>query len=144
MIAVDTNVMVYAHRQDVQWNPRASRCLTELDEGGAPWAMLWPCVHEFIGVVTHPRIFPVLTPFHGALDQIDAWFESPSVVLLNEAPAYWGVIKSVLSAGQIAGPKVHDAKIAAICLQHGVRELWTADRDFSRFPALRTRNPILS
>jgi predicted nucleic acid-binding protein len=39
---------------------------------------------------------------------------------------------------------VHDARIAALCLQHGVRELWSADRDFNRFPALRTRNPLVA
>jgi predicted nucleic acid-binding protein len=43
----------------------------------------------------------------------------------------------------VTGPLVQDARIAALCLQHGVRELWTADRDFSRFPALGVRNPLV-
>jgi len=48
-----------------------------------------------------------------------------------------------MTAGQIVGPRVHGARIAALCLQHGVRELWTADRDFSRFPQVKTLNPLL-
>ena len=47
-----------------------------------------------------------------------------------------------IEAGRIAGPRVHDARVAALCLAHGVRELWTADRDFSRFPGLATSNPL--
>ncbi len=52
--------------------------------------------------------------------------------------------EELLGSAQISGPRIHDAKIASICLQSGVRELWTADRDFSRFPALKTRNPLIT
>jgi predicted nucleic acid-binding protein len=52
-------------------------------------------------------------------------------------------LRRLLAAGRISGPRVYDARIAAICLQHGVRELWTADRDFSRFPQLKTVNPLI-
>jgi predicted nucleic acid-binding protein len=48
-----------------------------------------------------------------------------------------------LEQGRISGPQVHDARVAAICQDHGVRELWTADRDFGRFPALKVRNPFV-
>lgn len=41
------------------------------------------------------------------------------------------------------GPRVHEARIAALCLLHGVGELWSADRDFSRFPELEVRNPLV-
>ena len=73
---------------------------------------------------------------------MDAWIESPSVVLLAEGAGYWAVLRTLLANGLAVGPRVHDARIAALCLTHGVRELWTADRDFGRFPALRTRNPL--
>jgi predicted nucleic acid-binding protein len=51
-------------------------------------------------------------------------------------------LRHQIVSGRIAGPRVHDARIAALCLAHGVRELWTADRDFSRFPSLATSNPL--
>jgi len=68
--------------------------------------------------------------------------ESPSLVLLSEGPEHWGQLRAEIESGRIAGPRVHDARIAALCLAHGVRELWTADRDFSRYPSLATVNPL--
>jgi predicted nucleic acid-binding protein len=99
-------------------------------------------VHEFLAIVTHPRVYSPPTSLARALDQVDAWMESPSLVLLAEPDAHWSELRDLLAAGRIAGPKVHDARIAALCLGHGVRELWTVDRDFGRFPALVTRNPL--
>ena len=142
MIAVDTNILVYAHRADSEWHDRAAMRLRELAEGRAPWAIPWPCVHEFLAIVTHPRIYDPPTPVAAALDQMDAWLESPSLVLLTEAGDYWAVLRQLLEAGRVVGSRIHDARIAALCRTHGIRELWTADRDFSRFPDLVSRNPL--
>jgi predicted nucleic acid-binding protein len=57
MIAVDTKILVYAHRADSEWHAPAMEVLAGLANGAAPWAIPWPCVHEFLAVVTHPRIF---------------------------------------------------------------------------------------
>jgi predicted nucleic acid-binding protein len=114
-----------------------------LAEGAAGWAIPWPCIHEFLAITTHPRIFRTPTPIRAALDQIDAWFESPSIVMLAEDAAYWGTLRTLAEQARINGPRVHDARVAALCLRHAVRELWTSDRDFSAFPALRTRNPLV-
>lgn len=143
MIAVDTNLLVYAHRQDSPWHETAYARLAELAEGRGPWAIPWPCLHEFLAIVTHPRIYQPPTPMELALDQVDAWLESPSLVLLAEAPGYWPELRTLLQAGRVAGPLVHDARVAALCLSHGVRELWSADRDFGRFPALTVKNPLV-
>ena len=143
MIAVDTNILVYAHRTDSQWYERAGACVSELAEGPAPWGIPWPCVHEFFGIATHPCVFAPPSTELEALDQLDAWFASPTVALLGESRAHWPTMRTLIMNGRIVGPQVHDARIAAICLQHGVRELWTADRDFSRFPNLKTRNPLV-
>lgn len=142
MIAVDTNILVYAHREDSDWHASANERVTGLAEGKAQWALPWPCLHEFIAIVTHPKIFKPPTPLPVAIDQIDAWLESPSVTLLAESPHHWQQLRELLQTGRIAGPMVHDARIAALCLQHGVRELWSVDRDFGRFPALAVTNPL--
>ena len=142
MIAVDTNLLVYAHREDSEWHTRAVDCLRKLAEGRGAWAIPWPCVHEFLAIATHPRIYDPPTPLEGALAQVDAWLESPSVVLLAEGSAHWPELRPLLAAGRVSGSRVHDAKIAALCLGHGVRELWTADRDFGRFPTLVSTNPL--
>ena len=143
MIAVDSNVLVYAHREDSPWNERANACLVRLAEGRAPWAIPWPCVHEFLAIVTHPRIYNPPTPLDAALDQVDAWMESPSLALLSESENYWNQVREILKIGRVVGPQVHDARVAALCRQHGVMELWTADRDFGRFSSLSVRNPLV-
>jgi len=144
VIAVDTNVLVHAHREDAAFHSQAASCVKALAEGRAAWALPWPCLHEFFAIVTHARIYNPPTPAALALDQIDAWLESPSLVLLAETEAHWTQLRALLVQAKIGGPMVHDARIAALCLQHGVRELWSADRDFGRFPTLRTVNPLVA
>ncbi len=142
MIAVDTNILVYAHRADSEWHPRAAACVGGLAEARAEWAIPWPCLHEFLAVVTHPRIYAPPTPVEAAVDQVEAWLESPSLVVLGESARYWQHLRKVLPAARAVGPRIHDARIAALCLLHGVSQLWTADRDFGRFPDLTTMNPL--
>lgn len=144
MIAVDSNILIHAHRRDSQWHARARACVRGLAEGRAAWAIPWPCLHEFLAIVTHPRVFAPPSPMASAIDQIGAWMESPSLVLIGEPRDHWSILRGQLAAGQVHGPMVHDARIAAICVGHGVRELLTADRDFSRFPSLTTRNPLVA
>ena len=143
MIAVDTNVLVYAHREDTPFHEAARRTLESLAQGPAPWAIPWPCIHEFLAIVTHPRIFAPSTPRPRAFDQVDAWLEAPGLVLLAESESHWSVLRALIESGRIVGPQVHDARIAALCTQHGVRELWSADRDFGRFPVLTVVNPLV-
>lgn len=109
------------------------------DDRGRPW----PCPHEFFAIATHPRIYDPPSSTADTVDQIDAWTESPSLVLIGESIGHWPTLRSSLLAGRIRGPMVHDARVAAICESHGVRELWSADRDFGRFAGLRVRNPLL-
>lgn len=140
MIAVDTNLLLYAHRRDSPWHQETTRCLAELARG--PWAIPWPCVHEFLAIATHPRVFDPPSPLDDALRAVESWRSVGTLVLLYEAEGYWEVLARVSRAAHVVGPKVHDARIAALCLQHAISELWTADRDFSRFAGLATRNPL--
>ena len=143
MTAVDSNILVYAHREDSPWHKAADRRLTELAESGSPWAIPWPCVHEFLSVVTHARVFRTPTPLKTAFDELESWFASPSIQLLGEAAGYWPELKRTIESGRITGPSTHDARIFAICRLHGVREIWSADRDFSRFKGVRVVNPLI-
>jgi hypothetical protein len=142
VIAVDTNVLVYAHRSDAEWHDRAAARMRSLAEGRGTWAIPWPCIHEFFAIATHPRVYDPPSPILAAIEQVEAWMESPSLLLIGENPAHWATLRLLVTSGRIAGPKIHDARIAAICLAHGVETLWTADRDFSRFPALQAVNPL--
>lgn len=142
MIAVDTNILVYAHRADALFHDSAARVLRELAEGSGLWAIPWPCVHEFLAKVTHPRIFKEPTPIELALEQLSGWLHSPSARTIGESDGYFETLANVLIDSKTSGAKVHDARIAALCFSNGVDELWSADRDFSRFAGLRVKNPL--
>lgn len=141
MIAVDTNLLVHAHRADSIWHEPAYHCLETLGE--IEWAIPWPCLHEFLGIVTHPRIFSPPSTLADACKAVEGWLAVPTVRLLSESDDYWDALSRLLRSSRVTGPRVHDARIAALCLSHGVSELWSADRDFSRFPDLAVRNPLV-
>ncbi|MBM4267088.1 MAG: type II toxin-antitoxin system VapC family toxin [Deltaproteobacteria bacterium] len=140
MIAVDTNILLYAHREESPWHEAATARLTEAAR--QPWGLPWPCVHEFLAIATHPRIFDPPSPLAEALGAVVSWTAFPTTVLLAEVDGYAEVLAEVLRDSKVVGPRVHDARIAALCRQHAIEELWTADRDFSRFRGLTVRNPL--
>ena len=143
MIAVDTNLLVYSHREDSKFHVPAKEFIDGLRHDSAPWAIPWPCVHEFIGIVTRTGIYHPPTSLAQALMTVDSWQAGGNLQLLSESPGYFEKLGELALAAKLSGPRIHDARIAALCLHHGVRELWTADRDFSLFPKLKTRNPLV-
>ena len=142
MIAVDTNLLVYAHRTDAPFHAAARSLVESLAQGTLAWAIPWPCAHEFAAIVTNARIFKTPTPIETAMAQLGALAASVHLHFLAEGDGYLRQLERLAVGAQARGGAIHDARIAAICLHHGVSELWSADRDFSRFPALRTRNPL--
>jgi len=142
MIAVDTNLLVYAHRPEMPFNERARQVLTEAVGGSETICVPWPCVHEFLAVVSNPRIFQDPTPIDVALDAVNRLLATVSGGFLAEGEGYLGALERIARPALLQGALVHDARVAAICLFHGVRVLWSTDRDFSRFPDLAVANPL--
>jgi len=142
VVAVDTNLLVYAHRADAQFHAKARRLIESLAQGAGSWAIPWPCVHEFIAVVTNARIFKTPTTMKLALEELRGLSALPNIVFLAESDGYLDQLEPLALAAGIQGGAIQDARVAAICLHHGVSELWSTDRDFSRYPALKTRNPL--
>lgn len=142
MIAIDTNVLVCARRTEAIHHTEAKRLLLDLSEGLHPWAIPWPCIYEFLRVVTHPRVFRPPTPLAKALEEIDRLFDAPAITLLGEGPGHRAHLRSMVTAGRATGNVAHDAHIAALLREHGVREFWTTDKDFHRFPGIAVRNPF--
>jgi toxin-antitoxin system PIN domain toxin len=139
--AIDTNVLVYSEIVSSTHHSAARLLLTELAEGRAPWAIPWPCVYEFLRVVTHPRVFSPPVPLTIALEDLEQILASPTLVLLSETERHAEVMAAVVRESAVTGNLIHDAHIAALCIEHGVSELVTGDRDFSRFP-VRVTNPF--
>lgn len=143
MRALDTNVLVHAEILTSPFHTVARDLLTRLANGRAPWAIPWPCVYEFLRVVTHPRVYHPPMPAGAALSDLRRILGSPSLMLLSETARHAEVMASVIEASGATGNLVHDAHIAALCLEHGVSELVTGDRDFARFPQIHTVNPFI-
>ena len=143
MIAIDTNILVYAHRRDSEFHKQAKAVLTNLAENKSSWAIPWSCIHEFMAVTTHSKIFSPPSKISEASKQVGFWLESPSLRLLKEEDDYWKVFSNLLTISKTTGAAIHDARIAAVCLTNGVNTIYSLDRDFSRFKPLKVLNPLI-
>jgi uncharacterized protein len=142
MIAIDTNILIYAHREDFPQHALAKVALDDLHMNQQAWAIPVVCIHEFLATVTGFRKPYSPTPAAKAFAQVRAWLGSPTLRLLHPTEQHIDVLEQVVQSGQARGGQIYDARVAAICLEHGVRQLWTADRDFARFENLATHNPV--
>jgi uncharacterized protein len=143
MIAVDTNILVYAHRVESVFHIQALQSMQSLAENARPWGIPVVCLHEFLAIVTHPKIFKPASSQSQAAAQIDAWLSAPNARILHSGSQHWRVLSVLAEAAKPQGGQYQDARIAAICMENGVSLLWTADRDFGRYKALKTLNPVV-
>ncbi len=138
MIAVDTNILVYAHDPSSPMHKAARGHLTALAGSLFSWSLPAPCLVEFLRVATHPK---VLDPPYTA-DEISTNVErilaSPSLTLLRPGPHHAQLLLEAIREVNAVGNLVFDAQIVALCREHGVSRLLTHDRDFDRFKGLRT------
>ena len=128
MIAVDTNILVYAHREELPQHAAARARLTALAEGRAPWAIPVFCLGEFVRVVTHPRLFDPPHTIAEACSALGRVLESPTVRILSPGERFWMILVETLIEGAAAGNLVFDAQLAALCRESGVSALLTEDR----------------
>lgn len=142
MQAIDTNVLIYAEVTSTNRHDAAHELLMALAESSRPWAIPWPCIYEFLRVVTHPRVFHPPVPLEIALSDLKNVLSSPSLELLAETDRHISVLDQVVRQSGATGNLMHDAHIVALCLEHGVSELITGDRDFNRFEGLQIINPF--
>jgi toxin-antitoxin system PIN domain toxin len=143
VVAVETNILVYAHLSALPFHPAAHEALMKLAAGSATWCIPWPCVHEFCSVVSNPKAFDPCLDAGEALLAIDTLRKTSRLKMIGPGPEHLEVLLDVIRASGARGGAIHDARIAAVCIEHGVDEIWTADRDFLRFPGIRVRNPLI-
>ena len=131
MIAVDTNVLVYAHRREMPRHKTALTRLRKIAEGTEPWGLPVFCLGEFLRVVTHPRVFQPPSNLDQALAALQGIRNSPTVRILSPGARYPQLFAEAARAADARGNLGFDAQIAAVCTEHGVRLPLTMDRDFS-------------
>lgn len=136
MIAVDTNVLIYAHRGETAQHELALERLVQLAESSRIWGVPIFCLAEFVRVVTHLRVFTPPSSLSDALAFVERLLESPSARLLLPTPEFPTVFDDVCRSAGVRGNLAFDAQIAALCQEHGVDRLLTADRDFTRFAGI--------
>ena len=142
MIAIDTNILVHAHKLSSPWHDVASRVVLEHLSGSEDVGICISVMHEFLSISTNPQIYSPASTIEEAFSQLNYWMSAPTAVVLHEGPRHWSILKDLCESGDVRGSGIHDAKIAAICIEHDVRELLSADQGFSRFPQLPSRNPL--
>jgi toxin-antitoxin system PIN domain toxin len=141
VIALDTNVLVAAHRSDAPEHAVCLGLVSELAVGERPWGLFWPSLYEFLRVVTHHRVFMPPTPLPLALAALDDLLAAGPVRVLSETPRHAAVLRQVLAESPATGNLVHDAHLVALAVEHGVHEIVSFDEDFRRFPQVRARRP---
>jgi uncharacterized protein len=142
VIAVDTNILVYAYDESSPAHERARAAMERLASTPS-WGLPWIVAGEFYAVLTDARLWRE-PHVDGALSALDAWIGTPGARLLAELPGQWPRLRTLLAGARPLGRRVHDARIAAVCLAAGVSELWSSDRDFSWYPQLNVRNPLVA
>jgi len=143
MIAVDTNLLVYAYAEESAEHEPALDALAGLVHAGAPWGIPWTVACEFLALVTNRARLDAPLDAADAFAVLDSWLGAGRAQLLMEPPGIYPSFRELAVHARASGPFFHDARIAAACLANGVTEFWTADRDYGRFPALRVRNPLV-
>ena len=143
MRALDTNVLVYAAQARSSHHVTAIKVLKDCAEGGEPWAIPWPCLYEFLRVVTHPLLTTHAISLKQAWKILSSLLDSPSLQLLSETNRHREILKDILQTHDVSGNLIFDARIAALLKEHGIDEIITADQDFYRFSFLKVHNPFL-
>lgn len=142
MVAIDTNILVYAHRADSSWHLKARSFLEAILQGNQTIGIPYHCLVEFYGIITHPRIFKIPTAGTDALRQCENLLRAPAISILTESGESFLSLSQVLAKSRVVGAAVHDARVASVCIENGVKKIYTLDRDFSRFTPLKSENPL--
>lgn len=145
-IAVDTNILIDAWSKESPRHQQAADLMDSLEFGTSEWAIPDSVLYEYYQSVTSSKKFTTPATPKEALQQIQFWLALPHVAILCECVCeehdHWACFTDILDYAQIKGLDVFDAHIAALCMTHGVGELWTQDKDYGKFRGLTARNPL--
>lgn len=140
MIAVDTNLLVYAHRAGAPEHARACRIIEQAAGTGA-WGLSLPCIGELFSVVTHPSCPPRPSTPAQVLDYVEGLIEGGATIW-SPGPGFGTRLLRLAAERKVAGARIFDLQIALMAFEGGATELWSHDRNFQSVPGLPTRDPL--
>jgi len=141
VIVLDANLLLYAYDSDSDKHAKARAWVEQIFSGASPVGLPWQTIAAFMRIVTNPRLSGKRFTAAEAVEIVDQWVNQPNVRLLGPGDHHWSFLRQMIVDGQAHGPLVTDAQLAALTIEYG-GTLHTTDRDFSRFPGLRWKNPI--
>ena len=141
MILVDVNVLVYAHRTEADRHGEYLSWLEDTANGDEPLGLSDLVLSGFLRVVTHPRVFIAPSPMKAALAFTEELRGLPNCVQVQPGPRHWEIFTRLCRGSAVKGNLVPDAYLAALAIESG-SEWITTDRDYGRFPGLRSRHPL--
>ncbi len=141
MILLDANILLYAYDEKASQHSRARAWLEDALTGPRPVHLAWVAILAFLRISTDRKAFLQPLDMREAADAVEGWLSRPQVGLLSPGERHWEILRGLLRDGQTGSRLVTDAHLAALAIEHGVT-LCTTDRDFARFPDVRTSNPL--
>ena len=137
---LDTNVLLYASDASSPFHERAANLLGSLARGPEILYLFWPVLLGYLRIVTHPGILTNPLSPADALRNVESLLDRPHVRAPGELDGFWSIFRST-AGDRPRGNDVPDAHVAALMRQHGVRVIYTHDRDFRRFDGIEPRDP---
>ena len=141
MIVCDANLLLYAYNPTAKEHTVAANWLETVLSGSEVVGFCWPVISAFLRISTSPRVFLEPLAMEESIAHVSEWFEQKNSTVLAPGPDHWLIFTQLIKEGKIRGPMITDAEIATYAVEHGA-VLHTADRGFSRFPSVKTLNPV--
>ena len=138
---VDANVLIYASNTADPLHEPALELVRRLADGPELVYLFWPTVMAYLRIVTHPAILPRPLGPRDAIRNVEALLDRPHVRAPGEADGFWPIFRAA-AGDRPRGNDVPDAHLVALMRQHGVRLLYSRDRDFRRFDGIVARDPF--
>jgi toxin-antitoxin system PIN domain toxin len=142
MIAIDTNLLVYAQRRQTAQHRAAQKALERASADRRGWGIPLCCIAEFWSVVTHPASVGGPSPAKEAQGFLRALIVTGGANIWAPGAGFWERLTQLASDTKIAGARVFDLQVALIALENGATELWSHDRGFARLPGLLVHDPL--
>lgn len=138
---LDANVLVYASNASDPLHDRAEELVRRLAAGPELVYLFWPVLLGYLRIVTHPSILTRPLSPATAMRNVESLLDRPHVRAPGETDGFWTVFRRT-AGDRPRGNDVPDAHVASLMRQHGVRVIWTRDRDFRRFDGIEPRDPF--